>query len=559
MKQKVNVPLFFFVNLTELDSEEKRNEVTDWFNLVGENTNLWRESGSPFSYGGNAILAFIDIRGNASGTVGAREYWEENEPPESCVKVEYEFWKEHIKDKTYDVVSAKYVESLAHNVVEIKQVLRPNLVLANVNDSNVIQRIDSDIEVPMYDGRLLLDPQKVNRTRNLGYHLQLPIAGWFDVDGYDVPEGMKKSAVARGYIFKCQVSGKYSSADYETTVINEEGEELRASRNRASYIESCAYDLKFTNQEAARNYGYDYCEVTSDWKPEDECKKQPNAAYHNMMREHGHQWRCSRSTDFTIGFEIEKEDEDMKYKYPYQQLFDETNWIKESDSSLCGEAGYELVSPVFNLMDNSLDKEIENNQCLQDLINATYNIRTVTEDDIENDEYSHLGYLEEGDKVPSCGGHINIGSRIYTPIQLFFGLKGFLPLLYTVYDVRVDKAYSEAKPIQHYLNNHHTNDHHSALQIKDNVVELRIVAAVRNVKNLLWRRDLVRIMIKHINKSEQEVLRMMLNPNSLLSKHLKKVYKSDERYMKKCNDFVRFSEKYNDVKLPGIDWDRFKR
>jgi hypothetical protein len=143
---------------------------------------------------------------------------------------------------------------------------------------------------------------------------------------------------------------------------------------------------------------------------------------------------------------------------------------------------------------------------------------------------------------------------------LFFGLKGFLPLLYSVYNLRVDKTYSKAEKCYNYLkdSNEGRDNHSTALQIKDKVIEFRIVAAVRNVKNLLWRRDLIKLMVLNINKSEQEVLRMMLNPRSLLSRHLKKVYKTDERYMKKCNDFVRFAEVYNDVKLNPIDWTRFK-
>jgi hypothetical protein len=547
--------LFFCVDLTrdtQNITQAQREEVVEWFNEVSE-SNLCGYK--PFETAETNYIGFFDTTYRSSDTLGARAFTYASDIPLQRDMVSYEFWKENIKNQRYKVVSRDESCNLC-----IEEVKRNQLVVGFLTDSRINSFGDGELRSARLENRPLYDSNFVTCYQHVGYTVNsIVVDGWMEIDGSDVPSSLRASAVAKGYIFKCQITGYYGTQKRRISIIDESGNTLTANSDRISYVQSRAHELFFRNTEAAINYGYDYCEMTDDWLPKHLAQKKPNAPYHNMVREHGFQWKCSRSTDFTIGFEIEKEDEEMKYKYPYQKLFDETGWIKESDSSLCDEEGYELVSPVFNLMDNSLDKHIEDNESLQELINATYNVRTVTEDDIENEEYSHLGYLEEGERVPSCGGHINIGSRIYTPIQLFFGLKGFLPLLYTVYDVRVDKTYSEAKPISHYLNNERHNDHHSALQIKDSVVELRIVAAVRNVKNLLWRRDLVRIMIKHINKSEQEVLRMMLNPNSLLSKHLKKVYKADEKYMKKCNDFVRFSEKYNQVKLSEIDWDRFKR
>jgi hypothetical protein len=309
----------------------------------------------------------------------------------------------------------------------------------------------------------------------------------------------------------------------------------------------------FADDDVAQGHGFVYCDSSGNQRPIGIAVQHANAVYHRMFKNFGTQWKCPKDSDFTIGFEIEKEDEDMINEHKYRALFNKTRWIKESDGSLHDEWGYELVSPVFNLMDNSLEKDLEDNPELKDLINGDYNAVIVDED---NEDDDHCDGYHIGDTVESCGGHINLGSSIYSPIQLFFGLKGFLPLLYSVYNLRVDKHYSKAYKTYNYLNDNENrrNNHSTALQIKENVLEFRIVAAVRNVKNLMWRRDLFRIMVSNINKSEREVLRMMLNPRSILHRHLRKVYKSDKRFMKKCNDFVKFSDMYNSVKLNPIDW-----
>lgn len=406
------------------------------------------------------------------------------------------------------------------------------------------------------------------------------------INGYKYVKEFFDYMKRRKLFFKCAYSGSLGWLSSKMLFIDADGNIDIRSSSFVSYDESLriypedveelvgsviesqttgGYNLEYVFFEcnvAAAIYGASMCDSSNCYRKNSRAVKHSNAGYHNLFRKHGTQWRCPTDTTFTIGFEIEKEDLDMKDKYPYNDLFKSTQWFKEDDSSLYTGISYELASPVYNLMDDTLDRDIENFPQLGDLVNAKYNAITVPEDFTdeygEEDDYLYefcSGY-QTGERVKSCGGHVNLGSSIYSPIQLFFGLKGFLPLLYSVYNLRVDSSYSQAKPVYSYLNDnyHSSNNHSTALQIKEKVLEFRIVAAVRNVKNLIWRRDLFRIMVENINKSEQQVLRMMLNPRSLLHRHLRKVYKSDERFMKKCNDFVRFSESYNQVKLNPIDW-----
>ena len=295
----------------------------------------------------------------------------------------------------------------------------------------------------------------------------------------------------------------------------------------------CVEDNWYCDDEALRRNDYIYSERQDcwvhcdnwesgyhDWE-EDESEAN-NAEYHHLTRVN----KFDSSAKFTIGFEIEKEDSDM-VSTCYDDLYQTTKWIKERDGSLDDSIGYELVSPAFNLYDDMLDKDIENNRILRDLINA--------------------------DRSCRCGGHINIGSTIYNTHQLFEGLSGFFPLLYAMYEGRLDQSYSKAKKKHEY----YQRDKYSSIYIKDHVVEIRIPSAVVSVENLLWRRDLIRIMIDNINKSELQILRMLLNDKSKLHIHLRKVYSLD-KVVDKIKKFVKYSDQFNNKKLPNANTSRLE-
>lgn len=319
----------------------------------------------------------------------------------------------------------------------------------------------------------------------------------------------------------CSITGHYASDEYAEKVIaiNSAGQEVSVIKLYLSLLRSSRHGITFLDAESADCNGFVFCQIQRDWVKRDEISEEPNASYHGLRRE----WMCEAGKpQFTIGLEIEKEDIIARNKVGYQKLYDRTKWCKERDGSLNDLSGYELVSPVYDLMSSRMEKDINDDEDLTQLINASFSDR--------------------------CGGHINIGSKIYSPVQLLWGIKGFLPLLYSIWGIRINNQYSRA------MKAHEYGDKKNAIKLKAHVLEIRIASAVKSVKNLIWRRDLVRIMMNNINKSEQEVLRMMLNPRSVLHKHLRKVYNS-ERFMKKCNDFVSYAEMFNDIKLDSLNWD----
>ncbi len=250
-------------------------------------------------------------------------------------------------------------------------------------------------------------------------------------------------------------------------------------------------------------------------------KSNKNAGYRELLRK----MKLTPSTEFGIGFEIEKEDE-CAFDIEWSPLYNKTGWAKEDDSSLDEESGYELVSPAFDLHTDDLDKAIEESDDLKTLINADYST--------------------------SCGGHLTVSSSLYSAHEMLEGLSAFFPLLYALYDGRTENDYSRPKLKWEY----HSDRGRGAINSRGNrsipeadhktfgALEMRIFSAVRSVKNLMWRRDLVRIMVENFGKSEREVLRLLMNPKSKLFRHLLKVY-TIQRIVNKITLYVSLSKEYN--------------
>jgi hypothetical protein len=223
---------------------------------------------------------------------------------------------------------------------------------------------------------------------------------------------------------------------------------------------------------------------------------------------------------------VEKEDINACGIY-YKEVYDRTGWGKENDGSLDGCIGYELVSPTFDLFTNDMDNDIKDPDLIT-LINAK--------------------------SSENCGGHINVSSTKYSPDELFEGMSGFIPLLYSMYENRLDKSYSKAKKKQEYF---YTRDKYSSFYIKNNRVEIRLPSSVKSIKNLLWRRDLMRIIMTNINASEVDVLKMIVNQRSKLYKHLRLIY-TQSQLLIKVEKFITYSKLYNNKVLDNVDVRKIK-
>ena len=202
----------------------------------------------------------------------------------------------------------------------------------------------------------------------------------------------------------------------------------------------------------------------------------------------------SRDAKFTIGFEVEKEDEDVLNDYTVDDC-EVHGWAREYDGSLY-DGGYELVSPVFDLFGDEFDKHM-NQSTIRDHINGD-------------------------SSAERCGGHINIGMKDVNGREFFDGIKGFVPLILTLYRNRMTNQYCKARPN---INDYKDGDKYTAVNVRNSYIEIRVVSRVLNATQLTWRRDLMRIMVSdYMGVGPVRILRDITDKRSKLHRHLMKVY-----------------------------------
>lgn len=219
-----------------------------------------------------------------------------------------------------------------------------------------------------------------------------------------------------------------------------------------------------------------------------------NAGYHGLDRRD-----YSRGAAYTVGFEVEKEDGDA-VKIPYGPLYGVTGWCKERDGSLDDYSGYELVSPVFDLMSDALDQAIAGSTELQQLVNARFS--------------------------RACGGHINFGVRGWDGATTLDAVAGYLPLIYAMFPGRAKGIHSRfaAARKKDELRDESDHTHYVSVKVHPNRIEFRVFGAVRDVRNLLWRRDLMRHLANHLHFDAEVVLAQALDGESALHRLLTRVY-----------------------------------
>lgn len=231
-----------------------------------------------------------------------------------------------------------------------------------------------------------------------------------------------------------------------------------------------------------------------------------------------HEVNFTDDPQFFIGFEIEKEDLDVKESITIGDFEDECfKWKKERDGSLDDDSGYELISPKFELIPDMIKDYIMDNKVIVDHINA--------------------------DKSTSCGGHINLSERGKTGSELFDEVKGYTPLFYALYYKRVDKNYCKGK------NNNdlkESNEKYQAIKIHSNRIEYRIVSAVPNVNTLIWRAKLIEFIVTHKTDSVKEAF---FNANTSPLKNLLLEMYPDEKYNVLMERLIKFSLHFENINV----------
>lgn len=214
----------------------------------------------------------------------------------------------------------------------------------------------------------------------------------------------------------------------------------------------------------------------------------------------------SRSVDaatidapFRIGFEVEKEDEEVYYSLRSGDALVPGGWIAEHDSSL-GDYGFEIVTRAYNLVH--------------------------FEDLVQDAEYASV-VLDAGHSR-RCGGHISVSDSRCSAAELAKRIRPFFPLFMTLYPRRMKSSYVKCAKYDETVNG---TGHYSPFVVtRDNShgsrIEFRIPPAVRSARNFVWRAELVRIMM-YASYHKPVTFRWMaraLGEQGVIRDHLSKVY-----------------------------------
>ena len=256
-----------------------------------------------------------------------------------------------------------------------------------------------------------------------------------------------------------------------------------------------------------------YCDDDGYWYSYD--KQEYIRGYHNGSFS---TITFNNKSRFKIGYEIEKEDEDVRNSIHIDDFEEKTDgyWRKERDGSLNNESGFELISPTFEMDIDKIFEHIEGNEQLVAHINA---------------EISH-----------NCGGHIHLSESGLDGNELFNKIKGYTPLFYALYYGRVNKSYSKGKSNRDLENE---NEKYQAIKIHHDRVEFRIISAVPNVSTLKWRTKLLMMILQH---PTDDIIKAYYNVDTKFTKLLKQTY-SDEKLVELKQRFIKFTKEFENLEI----------
>lgn len=141
--------------------------------------------------------------------------------------------------------------------------------------------------------------------------------------------------------------------------------------------------------------------------------------------------------------------------------------------------------------------------------------------------------------------HIHLSSKEKTPEKLLNSISGYLPLLYSIYSNRYKKSYSRAIKKDEYKNC--SGSHGVAMNITEKTLELRIFPAVENKENLLWRTELIRLMITNTTEDHKEAFKnCFLDEEHPICKHLSIIF-SEDKMIKKAKLFSSIAKEIDNL------------
>lgn len=323
----------------------------------------------------------------------------------------------------------------------------------------------------------------------------------------------------------CNYSETYNEGDVVEVYISRRNSEywLESIAEEKAYYYRGSYYTDLSDHDLVMMEGgeIEHLDDVYYWESDNEYHYEPDPSgdyvrdyhYNNSVYE----VNFTDNPKFFIGFEIEKEDQDVKESL-YILDFEEScpKWKKERDGSLDDESGFELISPKFEVVPDKIREHIQNNKTLLNHVNAQ--------------------------KSTACGGHINVSEAGKTGSQLFDEVKGYTPLFYALYHKRVDKNYCKGKKNSELQEE---NEKYQAIRIHSNRIEYRIVSAVPNIDTLIWRTRLIEYILN--NKTENPKEAFFKVNTSPLKDLLMEMY--PDNFDQLINRLVKFTLQFENINL----------
>jgi hypothetical protein len=236
--------------------------------------------------------------------------------------------------------------------------------------------------------------------------------------------------------------------------------------------------------------------------------------------------RFSRNSKYLVGFEVEKEDLQVKCKLTHSDFeYSLPGFRKERDGSLDDRTGFEFITPPMELSPRRIEDFFNSRPVALDHINANFTTK--------------------------CGGHIHISCPGKTGRELFESMSGYIHLIHALFPKRAESnSYCGARPAAELARG---CGKYSSFNVMSDRVEIRVFGAVRGLENLVWRAGLLKKITENpcFNSGD-----FYLNQLPKLMCHLKKVYTDSAALEKLIIRVERFINKYEGLKFSVADIDR---
>ena len=239
-------------------------------------------------------------------------------------------------------------------------------------------------------------------------------------------------------------------------------------------------------------------------------------------------WNTSQQTPIRFGLEAEKEDDAGQHVARLYQGDNEDwlprHWRAERDGSLSHD-GFELVSPVYDLTTDAWKTDLET---------------------------PVLSYLIHSGTSVRCGGHITV-SLFEKPTAWYIDKAAqIIPLLYALYPKRAKR-----RGYARFFDKGDYNARYNAINLSDNKMEIRIFSAIKNLKQLEWRIQLLKLLFTEPQYEDLKwdgVYKDLLDVNSKLGKHIYSLYTN--KYGEKVMLAAAYNKAFHKEK---IEWRNYAK